>query len=77
LLLKYQYLKNRTQENRSAYWNSRKELDIALKKVNSSLQELRYLEVREFIEKEIIQKFLINRGIFDFYEYIYFLLKRF
>ncbi|ASJ03939.1 hypothetical protein [Thermococcus barossii] len=60
LFLKHKltYLQTKTPENRKKYWESRKELDKTLKKYGTSLQELRFREVRERLEKEVVAKML-------------------
>ncbi len=54
------YLQTKSTKDREAYWNSRKELDKTLKKYGTSLQELRFREVRERLEKEVVAKMLKN-----------------
>lgn len=54
------YLRTKSTKDREVYWNSRKELDKTLKKYGTSLQELRFREVRERLEKEVVAKMLKN-----------------
>lgn len=60
LKCKRQYLKDRTDKNREKYWKARKRLDNALKEIGTSLQELRFREVRETIEKEVVSQMLVK-----------------
>ncbi|NJE42791.1 hypothetical protein [Thermococcus sp. GR6] len=55
---KIQYLQTKSPQDREKYWESRKELDKTLKKYGTSLQELRFREVRERLEREVVAKML-------------------
>ncbi len=55
---KTRYLKTKSTKDREVYWNSRKELDKTLKKYGTSLQELRFREVRERLERGVVAKML-------------------
>ncbi|WP_456421969.1 hypothetical protein [Thermococcus sp.] len=55
---KIQYLQTKSPQARKKYWESRKELDKTLKKYGTSLQELRFREVRERLEREVVAKML-------------------
>jgi len=58
LQYKLQYLQTKSSQDREKYWESRKELDKTLKKYGTSLQELRFREVRERLEREVVAKML-------------------
>ncbi len=51
---KNKFRSNRTRENRTLFWHSRKELDSVLRSHGSSLQRLRFQEVRNSIKATII-----------------------
>jgi len=55
---KIRYLQTKSPQDREKYWESRKELDKTLKKYGTSLQELRFREVRERLEREVVGKML-------------------
>jgi hypothetical protein len=61
LRYKYNHIKKKTPESREKYWKARKNLDNELKKIGLSLQELRYREVRESLEKNIINQIIVDK----------------
>jgi len=56
LKYKLNYLNKKTSNSREKYWKARKKLDEELRKIGLSLQELRYREIRESLEKNIISQ---------------------
>ncbi|WP_211286620.1 hypothetical protein [Methanococcus maripaludis] len=59
---KSNHVAERSPENRKMFLNSKKLLDAELKKIDTSLQEFRYREVRKTLEEKIVLK-MISKGI--------------
>ncbi|MBA2840921.1 hypothetical protein HNP87_001453 [Methanococcus maripaludis] len=65
---KSNFIENKSQENREIFSKSKKSLDESLNSIGTSLQEFRYREVRNTLEKKIASKMTcegVEKPIFD------------
>lgn len=59
LYYKNKFRKSKTKDNRELFWKARKELDDVLKSHGTSLQELRFREVRNAIKTVIVPHMIV------------------